>query len=94
VSPTGSTTTYTLGAVLERDRLEHRVSQVAVAVAVLRQLAALHRREPGPPPMHIRRAIADFESQAATIDARLQELAHAGGPNPVPEWSGSHANVR
>jgi hypothetical protein len=75
VSRARSTSTYTLGAALERDRLEHRVSRAAVAVAALRQVASVHRRGLGPPPPHIRRAIADFEAQIAAINARLQELA-------------------
>lgn len=89
MSQARSTSTSTLGAVLERDRLEHRVSRGAVAIAALRQLASAHRREP---PRHIRQTIADFEAQTAAMKARLQELAHDGGPNPVQEWSGSDEN--
>jgi hypothetical protein len=70
-----TTSTYTLGAALERDRLEHRVSRVAVAMAVLRHLERDHRREP---PRHLRQTIADFEAQTAAMNARLQELAHHG----------------
>jgi hypothetical protein len=77
-----STPTYSLGAALERDRLEHRISRVAVAVAVLRHRASVHRRELGSAPTHIRQAITDFEAQIAAINARLQELAHDGGPRP------------
>jgi hypothetical protein len=86
VSQTRSTSSYTLGAALERDRLEHRVSRVAVAVAALRQRAGDHRREL---PKHIRQTIADFEAQIAAIEARLQELAHNGGPNAAQERSRS-----
>jgi hypothetical protein len=70
-----STSTYTLGAALERDRLEHRVSRVAVAIAVLRHLEREPRREP---PRHLRQTIADFEAQTTAMKARLQELAHHG----------------
>jgi hypothetical protein len=73
VSQARSTSTQTLGATLERDRLEHRVSRVAVAIAVLRRLGNEHRREP---PRHIRQTIADFEAQTAAMRARLHELAH------------------
>jgi hypothetical protein len=62
-----------LGATLERDRLEHRVSRVTVAIAVLRRLGNDHRREP---PTHIRQTIADFEAETAAMKARLHELAH------------------
>jgi hypothetical protein len=72
VSQARSTSTYTLGAALERDRLEHRVSRVAVAVTVLRHLESDPRREP---PRHIRQTIADFEAQTAAMKARLRELS-------------------
>jgi hypothetical protein len=71
-----STSIYTLGAALERDRLEHRVSRIAVAIMVLRNVGSGDRREP---PKHVRQAIADFEAQSAAINARLQELGHDGG---------------
>src|ERR1019366_1675727 len=54
VSQARSTSLYTLGAALERDRLEHRVGRVAVAVAALRRLASERRRELEPPPRHFR----------------------------------------
>jgi hypothetical protein len=73
VSQARSTSTQTLGATLERDRLEHRVSRVAVAIALLRRLGNEHRREP---PRHIRQTIADFEAQTAAMKARLHELDH------------------
>jgi hypothetical protein len=73
VSAARATTTATLGATLERDRLEHRVTRVAVAIAVLRQRGNERRREP---PKHIRQSIADFEAQTAAMKARLRELAH------------------
>jgi hypothetical protein len=66
---------YTLGAALERDRLEHRVSRVTLAIAVLRRFGNEHR---GEPPRHIRQTIADFEAQTAAMKARLQQLAHDG----------------
>jgi hypothetical protein len=78
VSQARSTPTHTLGATLERDRLEHRVSRVAVAIAVLRRLGNEHRREV---PRHIRQTIADFEAQIAAMQARLQQLAHDGESN-------------
>jgi hypothetical protein len=65
---------HTLGAELERDRLEHRVGRLAVAVAALRHRANQHRRELGAVPSHMRHAIADFEAQVAAMGARLGEL--------------------
>lgn len=92
VSQTRPTSTHTLGATLERDRLEHRVGRIAVAVAVLRQRASEHWRETGPPAQHIGQAIADFETQIAALTARLRDLAHDGGSTPVQERSDSDDN--
>lgn len=72
MSQARSTSTQTLGATLERDRLEHSLSRAAVAIAVLRRLGNEHRREP---PRHIRQTIADFEAKTAAMKARLHELA-------------------
>jgi hypothetical protein len=74
VSQARSTSTQTLGATLERDRLEHRVSRIAVAVAALRRRATEHPRETQPAPQHIGRAIVDFEAQMAALNARLRDL--------------------
>jgi hypothetical protein len=71
--------TSTLGAELERDRLEHRVNRIAFAIAALRERAREHRRELGGAPMHIRQAIADFEAQSAALNARLLDLADDRG---------------
>lgn len=73
------TSTRTLGAELERDRLEHRVNRIAVAITVLRDRAREHRRELGGAPVHIRQAIADFEAQLAALNARLLDLADDRG---------------
>jgi hypothetical protein len=74
MSQARSTTAQTLGATLERDRLEYRVSRVSVAISALRQLAGDPRHQAGPPPRHIRHAIADFEAQIASMNARLRDL--------------------
>ena len=78
------TSTHTLGAELERERLEHRVGRVTVAIAALRQRASEHQRELGEPPTHIRQAIADFEAQLAAMYARLRDLAHDRGSSESP----------
>jgi hypothetical protein len=64
-----------LGAELERDRLQHRVRTTTVAIRVLRQRASEQRRRPGGPPRHLGRAIADFETQLAAMNVRLRDLA-------------------
>jgi hypothetical protein len=64
----------TLGAELERDRLERRVRRVTVAVAVLRERVAGHRPELDTPPRYLLRAIADFEAQIEALSARLRDL--------------------
>ena len=76
MSQAGSTTARTLAATLERDRLEHRVSRVVIALAALRERAREHRSELGGAPMHIRKAIADFEAQLTAINTRLRDLGH------------------
>jgi hypothetical protein len=87
MSQAPSTPTRTLGATLERDRLEHRVGRVAVAIAVLRRLGSEHRREP---PRHIRQTIAEFEAQLETMNARLRHLT----PIPAIEDGAARANAR
>jgi hypothetical protein len=79
MSHTRATLTRTLGAELERDRLEHRVRRLAVAIAVLRERAREHRRELGGAPLHIRQAIADFEAQLADTNARLRYITDNRG---------------
>jgi len=74
--------TSTLGAELERDRLEHRVNRIAVAITVLRERAREDRPKLGGAPVHIRQAIADFEAQLAAMNARLGDLAHGDEPRP------------
>jgi len=68
-------TTRTLGADLERDRLERRVIRMTVAIAALRQRASGYRRELGGPPGPLRHAIADFEDQIEVMNARLRDLS-------------------
>jgi hypothetical protein len=70
--------THSLGAVLERDRLERRVGRLTIAIAVLRHRMSEDRRNPGAPPRHVRQAIADFEAQIDAMDSRLRDLAPDG----------------
>ena len=64
---------HTLGATLERDRLERRVRRMTVAVGSLRRYASDHRREVGAP-RHVRQSIVDFEAQIEAMNARLRDL--------------------
>jgi hypothetical protein len=64
MSPTRPTSTRTLGAELERDRLERRGRSMTVAIDSLRRYASEHRREP---PRHVRQAVADFDAQIAAM---------------------------
>ena len=77
-----STAAHTLGATLERDRLEHRMNRTVIAIAALRERAREHRGEIGGAPVHIRRVIADFEAQLAAMNARLRYLTHPPSVNP------------
>ena len=78
------TSTHTLGAELERERLEPRVGRVTVAIAALRQRASEHQRELAEPPTQIRQATADFEAQLAAMYARLRDLADDRGSSESP----------
>jgi uncharacterized coiled-coil protein SlyX len=84
MSATRPAPTHTLGAELERERLEHRVGRVTIAIAALRQRASEHQRELEELPTHIRQAIADFEAQLAAMYARLRDLAPDRGPSESP----------
>jgi hypothetical protein len=68
------TSAYTLGAELERDRLERRVSRMTVVIGILRQRTSENRRGPGAPQRHLGHAIADFEAQIAAMNSRLRDL--------------------
>jgi hypothetical protein len=66
------TSTHTLGATLERDRLERRVRWMTAAVDALRRRATESGREP---PRHVRQAITDFDTQIAALLRRHRALA-------------------
>jgi hypothetical protein len=80
-APGYNSSAQSLGAELERDRLERRVARVTIAIAALRERERerererQHRREPGAPPKHVRLAIADFEAQMEAMTTRLRDLA-------------------
>jgi hypothetical protein len=77
MSATSPTSCRTLGAELERDRLECRVRRMTVAIDVLRQGERENRRGRGARRRHLDRAIADFEAQIQAMNTRLRDLGVA-----------------
>jgi GAF domain-containing protein len=82
--------THTLGAELERDRLERRVRRMTVAIGVLRQRASQNRREPGAPQRHLTQAISDFEAQIEAMDTRLRDLGTDGPSIQIQRGANGH----
>src|ERR1700685_1590923 len=76
-------TRCTLGAALERDRLERRARLLTLAVAELRSRATYQRRTLGAPSRHITLAIRDFEAQATEVNDRLERIARDDFENPT-----------
>jgi len=76
MSEARSTPTSTLGAALERDRLEYRVNRITIAITALREREdeGEQRGRRGTPQRHLRRAIADFEAQVDAMNGRLRAL--------------------
>jgi hypothetical protein len=64
----------TLGAMLERDRLERRARRMTVVIAGLRQQASGYAREAAADSKYLHHAIAEFEAEIETMNARLREL--------------------
>jgi hypothetical protein len=72
--------TRSLGATLERDRLERRATRMTFVVGSLRQRATDSERRLGATPRHLQQVIVDFEAQIEAMNARLRELAWNGRP--------------
>jgi hypothetical protein len=70
--------TRTIGAELERDRLERRARRVTLVIAALRQQASERSRLVDAAPSHLLHVIADLETQVEAINARLLDLSTAG----------------
>lgn len=75
MNATQRTPTHSLGAELERDRLERRARRMTVAIASLHVLANESGREPGATPRHLHQTLVDFEAQIDAMNGRLRELA-------------------
>jgi hypothetical protein len=81
--------TQSLGAQLERDRIERRIRRASVAILVLRQRAIEHRRRLGATSPYVLKTIADFEAEIEALDARLRDLTPERAPTAVQISSGS-----
>jgi hypothetical protein len=90
MSATPHTSTHTLGAELERDRLERRVRRMTVAIGVLRQLESENRRGPRAPRRHLGQAIADFEAQIEAMNTRLRDLGIDGPSIQIRRGADAH----
>lgn len=64
----------TLGAELERDHLERRISRTAIAITWLRQYGGERQGDGRVPGRYVRQAITDFEAQIVAMNARLRDL--------------------
>jgi hypothetical protein len=64
----------TIGAELERYRLERRTRRATLVVAALRERAS----DANTAPWHLFHLIADFEAQIKAMDARLRDLSGPG----------------
>jgi hypothetical protein len=61
----------TIGARLERDRLEHRAARLQGVVAVLRERAADARRAGGRPARGLSLALGDFDRELRAVRSHL-----------------------
>jgi hypothetical protein len=88
MSATSPASAYTLGAELERDRLNCRVSRMTVAIGVLRERE--NRRWSGAPHRHLGRVIADFEAQIQAMNLRLRDLGVDGASTQIHREADGH----
>jgi hypothetical protein len=90
MSATPHTSTHTLGAELERDRLERRVRRMTIAIGVLRQRERENRRGPRASRRHLGQAIADFEAQIEAMNTRLRDLGIDGPSIQIRRGADGH----
>jgi hypothetical protein len=90
MSATAPISTHTLGAELERDRLELRVGRITAALGVLRRRESENRRGPGAPRRRLGQAIADFEAQIEAMKARLRDLDMDGPSIQIQRGADGH----
>jgi hypothetical protein len=65
---------YSVGAELDSMRLKRRIREKSVAIAWMREYLR-EEQAPRVAPRYLQRAIADFEAQLDTMNARLRHLA-------------------
>jgi len=70
--------TDTVARSIDRDRLEHRVRRIELAIAALRDRAVYRHAVTGttPPPLHC--AIEDFETELGGVRQQLSKLGYRG----------------
>jgi hypothetical protein len=76
---------HTSGAELTSFRLKRRIRETTVTIAWMRQYMR-EEREPRVAPRYLRQAIADFEAQLETLNARLRHLT----PHPAAVGADRH----
>jgi hypothetical protein len=64
-----------LGAALERQRLEHRARRLLRVIAALDERRLYRERSDGATPAALREAIAGFQSELGEVERRLALLA-------------------
>jgi hypothetical protein len=72
----------TLGADLERDRLNRRARRVTAVIAELRRQAKGQPSEANVGHRHLHQAISEFEAEVAEINTRLGDLASRAASAP------------
>ena len=85
-------TAATLGTQLERERLTLRARRLSAVIAELRRRAGERRSEAHAGNRYIHQAITEFESEVASINARLSDLAPGATPtrsprDPLRDWT-------
>jgi hypothetical protein len=63
----------TVGATLERDRLESRAVRLQQVLDILAGIARRHRAEDGSVPPQLERSLLDFHDELARVRARLAD---------------------
>jgi hypothetical protein len=85
-----ATATRTLGAELERGRLESRVRRMTVAIGMLRQRERADRRGTRGPHRRLGHVIADFEAQIQAMNTRLRDLGIDGPSIQIEHGARGH----
>jgi len=68
----------TVASWLDRDRLEHRVRRIELAIAALRERAVYRHAVTGTTPPALDGAIDDFETELAAARQQLNKVGYRG----------------